>query len=319
MTVLKQDAALDRIVAPAARVEVLVEGLASAEGPVWIAEEKCLLFSEVGLKPVGGDFKPVHHGRRYKWDPASRRSSVVHEPTNMTNGMTRDPQGRLLMCEYASRRVTRLEPDGSITVVASEYRGLRLSGPNDIVAKSDGSIYFTDTGGVQAGLDIDYSAVFRVSADLRSINLVARDFQLVNGLAFSPDESILYINDSQGVYAHPDTFKSQGTIRAYDVRPSGMLANSRLFCELRGSESGMPDGMKTDVEGNVYCTGPGGVWIMNAAGKHLGTILTDVRHNVNNTTNMAWGGEDWKTLFITTSSSLLSIRLQIAGVPVLCC
>lgn len=173
-----------------------------------------------------------------------------------------------------------------------------------------------DTGGVQAGLDLDYSAVFRVAPDLSAINLVAHELQLVNGLAFSPDESVLYINDSQGVYADPDTFYSQGTIRAYDVRPSGMLANSRLFCELRGAESGMPDGMKCDSEGNVYCTGPGGNWVMDGSGKHLGTILTGVRHNVNDTTNVAWGGDDWKTLFITTSSSVLSIRLNIAGVPV---
>jgi gluconolactonase len=288
MNVLEKDAAFDRIVPQSARVEVLVEGLASAEGPVWIEEGGHLLFSEVGIAPVDDGFKPVNNGRRHRWDPATRRSSLVHEPTNLTNGMTRDLQGRLVMCEGGSRRVTRLEHDGGMTVVASEYRGLRLSSPNDIVVKSDGSIYFTDTGGVLAGLDIDCSAVFRVSADLRSINLVAHDFQLVNGLAFSPDESVLYVNDSQGVYAHRDTFRSQGTIRAYDVRPSGMLTNGRLFCELRGSESGMPDGMKTDVEGNVYCTGPGGVWVMNAAGKHLGTILTDVHHNVNDTTNMAW-------------------------------
>lgn len=316
MSVIRKHRAFDRIVPNGARVEVLAEGFASGEGPVWMAEQGVLVFSEVGIAPVPDGFKFANNGRRHQWDPRTRKATLLHEPTNMTNGMTRDLQGRLILCEYGSRRVTRLEADGSITVIASHYRGMRLSAPNDVVVKSDGAIYFTDTGGVQAGQEIDCSAVFRVSPDLKSINLVANEFQLVNGLCFSPDESVLYINDSQGVYADPDTFHSQGTIRAYDVRPSGMLCNSRLFCELRGEASGMPDGMKCDSEGNVYCTGPGGIWVMSPAGEHLGVILTDVRHNVNDTTNVAWGGDDWTTLFITTSSSLLSIRLNIPGVPV---
>lgn len=316
MSVIRKDKSFDRIVPKGARVEVLAEGFASAEGPVWIAGQGVLVFSEVGIAPVPDGFKFANNGRRHQWDPRTGKTTLLHEPTHLTNGMTRDLQGRLIMCEYGSRRVTRLEDDGSFTVVASHYRGMQLSAPNDVVVKSDGSIYFTDTGGVQAGQEIDCSAVFRVSPDLKSINLVANEFQLVNGLCFSPDEQVLYVNDSQGAYANPDTFYSQGTIRAYDVRPSGMLCNSRLFCELRGKDSGMPDGMKCDSAGNVYCTGPGGIWVMNAAGKHLGVILTDVRHNVNDTTNVAWGGDDWQTLFITTSSSLLSIRLNIPGVPV---
>lgn len=314
--VLSKHPAIERIVPQDVRVLTLVEGLASGEGPVWMQETGCLVFSEVGIAPTPAGFKFVNHGRRHSWDARARSTSVAHEPTHMTNGMTRDCQGRLIMCEYESRRVTRLEPDGTYTVVASHYRGQRLSAPNDVVVKSDGSIYFTDTGGVQAGLELDYSAVFRVAPDLSAINLVAHGFQLVNGLAFSPDESVLYVNDSQGVRANPDTFYSQGTIRAYDVRPSGMLANGRLFCELRGDESGMPDGMKCDSEGNVYCTGPGGIWIFDPGGTHLGTLLTGVQHNVNDTTNVAWGGDDWKTLYITTSSSLLSVRLNIVGVPV---
>jgi len=157
--------------------------------------------------------------------------------------------------------------------------------------------------------------VYRVSPDLGSINLLVRDFVLPNGLAFSPDERILYINDSQGVTVRDDDiFSSVGHIKAFDVRSNGMLANGRVFCELRGERTGIPDGMKVDVEGHVYCTGPGGVWIMDASGKHLGTIVTGVAH----TTNIAWGGADWKTLYITNLASLARIQLKIAGIPVPC-
>jgi len=127
-----------------------------------------------------------------------------------------------------------MEPDGSITVVANRYHGRRLNRPNDVVVKSDGSIYFTDPGAPSPELDLDFSGVYRVSPDLGSINLLVRDFVLPNGLAFSPDESILYINDSQGVTVRDDIFRSVGHIRAFDVRSNGMLANGRVFCELRG-------------------------------------------------------------------------------------
>ena len=240
---------------------------------------------------------------------------MLQEPTNNANGLTRDPQGRLIMCEGGARRVTRMEPDGSVTVVAHSYHGRRLNRPNDVVVKSDGSIYFTDPGGPSPELDLDFSGVYRVSLDLGSINLLVRDFVLPNGLAFSPDERILYINDSQGVTVRDDDiFRSVGHIKAFDVRSNGMLANGRVFCELRGERTGIPDGMKVDVEGHVYCTGPGGVWIMDASGKHLGTIVTGVAH----TTNIAWGGADWKTLYMTNLASLARIQLKIAGLSVPC-
>lgn len=307
--------ALDAIVAPDAQLTTWATGLASAEGPVWIEERECLVFSEVGLAPHEHGFRAVHNGRRLSID-GTGKVRVESDDTNMTNGMTRDREGRLVCCEYAARRMTRIEADGSTTVLASHYRGARFSAPNDVVVAADGGIYFTDTGGVQAGLDLPYSAVFRIAPDLAYVDLLAHEYQLVNGLAFSPDEKVLYVNDSQGVHADNDTFHSQGTIRAYDVRTSGLLANSRLFCEERGERSGMPDGMKVDSAGNVYCTGPGGIWVFDSAGEHLGTILTDVVHNLTDTTNVAFGGADWKTLFITTSSSLLSLPLRIAGVPV---
>ncbi len=289
---------LDRIVS--ADAEVLGTGYIVAEGPLWWKEDSSLLFSK------------VRGSRRWKWSEAEG-VTLVEEPTNNANGLTRDRQGRLVMCEGGARRVSQVEHDGSITVIASNYHGRRLNRPNDVVVKSDGTIYFTDPGGPAPETDLDFAGVYRVSADLGTINLLVRDFVLPNGLAFSPDESVLYINDSQGLLVRDDMmFRSQGRIDAFDVRATGMLANRRVFHELRGELSGIPDGMKVDVEGNVYCTGPGGVWVIDPAGKHLGTILTEVEH----TTNMAWGGDDWKTLFITTFETLARVQLKIPGLPV---
>jgi len=290
---------LERIASLDQEVEVLGRGFVGGEGPLWWKEGGYFLFSE------------VRGNRRMKWSP-EEGVTVFHEPTNNANGLTRDPQGRLIMCEGGARRVTRMEPDGSITVVANNYHGRRLNRPNDVVVKSDGSIYFTDPGAPAPGMDLDFAGVYRVSPDLGTSNLLVRDFVLPNGLAFSPDERTLYINDSQGVLVRDDIFRSVGHIRAFDVRANGMLANGRVLCELRGEQSGIPDGMKVDVEGNVYCTGTGGIWIMDSSGKHLGTILTGVEH----TTNLAWGGEDWKTLFITTPEILTRIQLKIPGIPV---
>ena len=241
-----------------------------------------------------------------KW-AAGEGVTVFREPTNQANGLTRDLQGRLLACEHEGRRVTRLEPDGTITVIADSYKGARLNRPNDVVVKSDGSIYFTDpwatAGIVPNQWDLDFSGVYRVSADLSTLTLLARDFVVPNGLAFSPDEGILYINDSRRRH-----------IRAFDMQPSGLLAlqTERVFCDSKGERPGVPDGMKVDVEGNVYCGGSGGIWIIDPSGKHLGTIV----HGGPLTSNMAWGGDDWKTLFFTTWTTLSRIKMKIPGMPV---
>ncbi len=281
---------LERIVSLNQEVEVLGTGYAGGEGPLWWNEGQYLLFSE------------VRGNRRRKWSPGEG-VTLVQEPTNNANGLTRDPQGRLVMCEGGARRVTRMEPDGSITVLANNYQGRRLNRPNDVVVKSDGSIYFSDPGGPSADTDLDFAGVYRVSADLGTLTLLVRDFVLPNGLAFSPDESILYINDSRRRH-----------IRSFDVSPNGTLslASGRVFADLGGERPGVPDGMKVDVEGNVYCGGSGGIWVLNGAGKHLGTIV----HGAPATTNMAWGGDDWKTLFFTTRHTLCRIQLNIPGLPV---
>ncbi len=285
--------ALERIVSLEQEVEWLGSGYgggAVAEGPVWWKEGGYLLFSDIG------------NSQRLKWAPGAG-VSVFYEPTNNANGLTRDLQGRLTACEHGTRRVTRLEPDGSITVVANSYQGRRLNRPNDVVVKSDGSIYFTDPGAPDLGLDLDFAGVYRVSPDLGSLTLLVKDFVTPNGLAFSPDESILFINDSR-----------RGHIRAFDTQPNGTLAlaTDRVFADLRGERPGIPDGMKVDVEGNVYCGGSGGIWVMDPSGNHLGIIV----HGEQATTNMAWGGDDWKTLYFTTRDSLGRVQLKIPGVPV---
>ena len=285
---------LERIVSADAAITELGSGYGGdagpAEGPLWWQEGGYLLFSDIG------------NNRRMKWTPGEG-VSLVMEPTNRANGLTRDPQGRLLACEHETRRVTRMEPDGSITVVASNYRGRRLNRPNDVIVSSKGDIYFTDPGFPTPGLDLDYNGVFHVTPDLGTITLIVWDFSRPNGLALSPDESILYINDTRRRH-----------IRAFDLEPNGMplIATDRVFCDLNGERPGNPDGMKVDSEGNVYCGGSGGIWVIDPAGKHLGII----NHGAPGTTNVAFGGDDWKTLFFTTRNTLSSIPVNIAGRPV---
>ena len=285
---------LDEILAVDTEIEELGNGYGGdagpAEGPLWWKEGSYLLFSDIG------------NDRRMKWARADG-VSLVQEPTHYANGLTRDLQGRLLACEHGTRRVTRQEPDGNITVVANNYRGTRLNRPNDVVVKSDGSIYFTDPGAPAPGLDLDFAGVYRVSPDLGDVTLLVRDFVTPNGLAFSPDESILYINDTRRQH-----------IRAFDMQPNGALAlaTDHVFSELKGERPGVPDGMKIDVDGNVYCGGSGGIWIMDSSGEHLGTIV----HGEAASTNVAWGGDDWKTLFFTTWNTLGRIQLKRPGIPV---
>lgn len=285
--------ALTRIVSPHQEVEELAGGFGNdngpAEGPLWWHEGGYLLFSDIG------------NNRRMQWTPG-KGVTVAHEPTHRANGLTRDRQGRLVACEAEARRVTRIDPDGNVTVMANEYHARRLNRPNDVVVKSDGSIYFTDPGVGRVESELDFNGVYRVALDRGSIHLLVRDFVLPNGLCFSPDERILYINDSRRRH-----------IRAFEVEPTGLLAlaTDRVFCTMTGERPGNPDGMKVDQEGNVYCTGPGGIWILDRAGTHLGTILTR-----ESTTNMAWGDEDWSTLYFTMRTTLARVRLKIPGVPV---
>jgi gluconolactonase len=290
------DSDLDKILSPAEPIMELATGFGgggNTEGPVWWKEGGFLLFSSIG------------DSRLIKYTPGEG-TSVYREKTNGANGHARDPQGRLVACEGLTRRVTREEKDGSITVIANNYQGRPLNKPNDVVVKSDGSIYFTDPWNIPdlpQPWDLDYNGVFRVSPDLGTVNLLTRDLFLPNGLAFSPDEKILYIVDSRRVH-----------IRAFDVMPNGLLAlqTERVFVELKGPEPGGPDGIKVDTLGNVYTGGSGGIYVVDPKGKKLGRIV----HGQPQTTNIAFGGDDWKTLYFTTHSTLGSVKLKVPGLPV---
>jgi gluconolactonase len=237
--------------------------------------------------------------------PGQRGATIDLEPSNRANGMTRDQKGRLISCEHDTRRVTRRELDGSLTVVANSFQGRRLNRPNDVIAKSDGCCYFTDPNHnfVPEAWDLTFPGVYRVTPDLGTMSLVNDTFLAPNGLAFSPDEKVMYVNDTR-----------RGHIRAFEVLPNGLQAKQtdRVFADLRGSEPGVPDGMKVDSAGNVYCGGAGGIWIMDRQGKKLGRIV----HGHNATTNIAFGGDDWKTLYFTSREHLGAVTVKIPGVPV---
>src|ERR1051326_4522373 len=288
---------LEQIVSTSEPIEYLADGYGGeqgpAEGPLWWKEGGYLLFSD------------IHNNRRMKYQPGAG-ASLFQEPTNRANGLTRDLSGRLIACEHDSRRVTRQELDGSITVIANSFQGRRLNRPNDVVVKSDGCIYFTDpwtSPSAPEQWDLTFSGVYRVTPDLGTLSLLIDDFVLPNGLAFSPDESVPYINDTR-----------RGHIRAFDMLPNGILAKhtDRVFADLRGAEPGVPDGMKVDIEGNVYCGGASGIHVMDKPGKKLGRIMQGAPAP----TNLAFGGDDWKTISFPSRNHLGSVKVKIAGVTV---
>jgi gluconolactonase len=289
------DPALDQIIStsePIVDIATNLGGTVNVEGPLWWKEGGYLLFR-------GTDEK------RWKYAPG-QPLSVFKENTHAANGITRDPQGRLVACEAATRRIVREELDGSITVMANSFQGLPLNRPNDIVVKSDGAIYFTDPWTLAdppGETDLSFAGVYRISPDRGTLTLLVNDLLTPNGIAFSPDEKVLYINDSRRRH-----------IRAFDMAPNGTLARQtdRVFAELGGSESGVPDGMKVDSAGNVFCGGAGGLYIIDPSGKKLGRVV----HGFGNTSNIAFGGDDWKTVYFCTRMSLGSFRVKIAGVPV---
>ena len=281
--------AFNALFPPDARVKRVATGFHFTEGPVWFHEERYLLFSDIPANKI------------YKVSADGKLSTFRH-PSGHANGLTRDKAGRLIACEHSNRRVTRTEPDGTITVLADEYGGKQLNSPNDVVVKSDGSIYFTDPPyGINEALqEQPLQAVYRLSAD-GELTVVADDFDRPNGLAFSADETKMYIDDSS----------SRRHVRVFDVLADGLLANGRLFHDMRGDVPGSPDGMKVNKNGNLFNTGPGGVWVFDADGNHLGTIVTPEQP-----ANCAWGDDDWRTLYITARSSVYKVRVTVPGVPV---
>ena len=275
-----------QVIAEDSKVEIIAEGLQFTEGPVWVAEKNDLFFSD------------IYASRLMSWSEKDGLR-VEREPTDYANGNALDRQGRLITCGHVGgRRVTRTERDGAITVLCDRYNGLPINSPNDVVVKSDDTIWFTDppfTGSLAVHQDATFEQpkanVFRIDPGVSEPRSVADDFEGPNGLCFSPDEGLLYVVDS-----------TRGHIRVYDVTADNALSNGRLFCEVD-----RPDGIRTDTEGRLYATAEDGVRVFNAAGDLIGKILAP------HPANCAFGGSDRGTLFMTARSLVLRTTLAVSG------
>jgi gluconolactonase len=302
--VVRLDPALDEIVPTPSRIEKVAGGFLFGEGPVWVRDGGYLLFSD------------PNDNRIYRWSPDGD-VSVFRTKSGYTgadiaeygqpgsNGLTLDREGRLTINEHGNRRVTRLEKNGQLTVLADRWDGKRLNSPNDLVYRSDGALYFTDPPfGLPKAFDdprkeLPYSGVFRV-ADGR-VQLLTTDLLGPNGLAFSPDEQFLYVSDWD---------VKRKVVMRYRVERDGTLSNGEVFFDMTdapGEEA--LDGLKVDQKGNLYVSGPGGVWILSPRGRHLGTIQAPELP-----ANFAWGDADGRTLYMTARTGLYRVRLKIPGI-----
>jgi gluconolactonase len=253
------------------------------EGPIWLPEGT-LLFSDIPADTI--------------YRLADGEKSVFRKPSGNSNGLTLDLQNRLVACEHGNRRVSLTMPDGMVKALATEYEGSMLNSPNDVVVKSDGAIYFTDPPyGVRAeNRELDFQGVYRVAPD-GGLTLLVDDFEKPNGLCFSPDEQVLYIADTDKHW-----------LRAFDVKADGTLEKGRVFCR---AEEMRPDGIKCDVAGNVYVTAVDGVWVYSPAGEMIEKIPTEERP-----ANLAFGGSDGRTLYMTARTSVYSVPVRYPGADV---
>ena len=286
-----RDKRFESVVGRSVQFERLATGFIFTEGPLWHRRESYLLFSDM----------PGDHLRRW-----SQKGGVTtfRKPCNKSNGLAWDRQGRLIACEHASSRLTRTESDGTITVLASHYDSKELNSPNDVVVKSDGAIYFSDPTygrrehfGVPREPQLAFRGVYRLAPDGKTLTLLADDFGQPNGLCFSLDEMVLFVNDTDRQH-----------IRAFDVKSDGTLVNNRIWAKTVGEDAGAPDGMKIDSAGNVYSCGPGGIHVFAPDATCLGVIKVP-----EHAANFCWGDDDLKSLFITASKSLYRIRVQVPG------
>jgi gluconolactonase len=303
--ITRLDPSLDAIVSPEAKVEKVHGDFRFTEGPVWIRDGGFLLFSDLMVNAIR------------KWTPAGGatffRQGILAGPFPDgaligSNGLTLDRQGRLVAAEHGNRRISRTETNGSITMLADRYEGKRLNSPNDLVVKSNGDVYFTDPPGLYRTYpdgpntpqrELDFAGVYRVTG-AGKLDLLTKEVPYPNGIAFSPDESKLYVANS----------RDQKFWMVFDVKADGTIVNGRKFFDLSTDTSdSVPDGMKVDRRGNVFATAPGGVRIFSPQGKQLGTIAVPEIAS-----NLAWGNADSQTLYITARTGLYRIRLKTTGI-----
>ena len=304
-SVVRLDPAFDAIVAPGTVVETLKEGFGAINGILWVREGNSghLLVSDIPANVV------------HRWTPDGAMTVFLDRPdwTKATearppnvrfgaNGITMDREGRIVYAAEADRAVVRLEKDGTRTILVDRHEGKRFNSPNDLVFRSDGSLYFTDPSGGNrfVGWDLKkelpYQGVFLLKDG--KLQLVVPDLDRPNGLVLSADEKYLYVNDS-----------NKRVIMRYDVQRDGTVANGKLFADMNaGKGAGNPDGMKFDVKGNLYSVGPGGIWVFSPEGRHLGMIVPP-----ENAPGFAFGDPDGKAIYMAASSKLARIRLQVAG------
>jgi len=302
-TLVRHDPAIDAIFPPAVKVEKLAGGFEFVEGPVWA--EGTLLFSDPNNNVI------------YRYDPRRKltifRTKSGYSGTDIgeyhqpgSNGLTLDHEGHLVICEHGNRRIRRLERNGSLTVLADRFGGQRLNSPNDLVYRSDGTLYFTDPPYGLPGVfddprkELPFSGVFRLTKE-GEVQLIDDTLQGPNGVAFSPDEDYLYVTNWD---------LSRKIIKRYQVRADGSTDTGTVFFDMTGSpgEEAL-DGLKVDRLGNLYVSGPGGVWIVSPEAKHLGTLVVDELP-----ANMAWGDTDGKTLYMTARTGLYRVRLLVPGI-----
>lgn len=312
------DPAMDQIAPANAKLERVATGFNKwLEGPVW-AKTGCLFFAEIPSNNID-EWCPGHASTVFIHPSGYKGQAPFTGPEPGSNGMTLDASGRLTVAGHGQRDIWRLEslkPDGQQTILADTYDGKRLNSPNDLVYKSDGSLYFTDPpygletqGDKDPKKELQVNGVYRLDGarahqggappERGKLRLIIKDLSRPNGIAFSPDEKILYI-----AVSGPKIWMR------YDVQPDGSVSNGKVFFDANADKTpGGPDGMKVDQRGNIYSAGPGGVWILSAAGKHVGTI-----HVPEIVSNVAWGDADGRTLYITASTSVYRIKLNVPGI-----
>jgi gluconolactonase len=294
MTVSVLSEKLRELVDENAEVEQIATGFTFTEGPIWMADGS-LHFSD-----MPGD-------KRRRWHP-DEGVTVLRDPSNKCNGMTLDNDGNLIVCEHVTSSVVRESPGGGHETLVTHWGDRELNSPNDVIVARDGSILFTDPTygrmpgfGLEREQDLDFQGVYRLPAGGGDLQLLVDDFAQPNGLCFSTDESLLYINDTDRAH-----------IRVFDVGADHQLSNGRVFAENIGTadlaKGDLVDGMKLDERGNVYVTGPQGVLVFSPGGEHLGTI--NVPEPVG---NLNWGDDDWKSLYIPASTSVYRVRMNVAG------